>query len=310
MKSIGLILMLASLALSGCTTTGGGDEAIFGAQTGGTLTDGQIKQAGSSTVLPLAERWAEEFGFGRGVQVAVASGGSGAGASGICNKELDLGDMSRALKESEKEKCMANGVNPVEFKVAFDGLSVIVSQKNTFANDLTIEQLNHIFRAEDYATSWDQVDASFPAEEISLCFPDEDSGTYEYFNEEILGKNQHPRNDDAVQQSPDDNVLVNCLKDDANAIGYFGFAYLLENGDKVRALKVEGVEPTFDTIADGTYHPLSRPLYIVSNGAPTGLLADYFRYVYHPEGGQAIVEDVGYVPLDEATRAAMLAQIS
>ncbi len=301
-------VLLGMVALAGCTSTGG-DEAIYGSATGGTLQANTIVQAGSSTVKPLAELWAEDFGAARGIQIKVSGGGSGAGASGLCNKELDLGAMSRYIKDSEVEACRAKGVEPILWTIAFDGLSVVVSTKNTFADDLSVAELEHMFRSDDPATRWSDVKAGYPAQPIRLCYPDEDSGTYEYFNEEILGKGEEPRSGAGVQQSPDDNVLVTCLKDDPYAIGYFGYAYYVENQDKVKLVAVEGVKPTPDTVANGQYTPLSRAIYIGTNGIPTGILADYFRYVYHPDGGQALIPEVGYVPLDATTRASMLAAL-
>jgi len=299
-------LAVAALALSGCTTPGGGDPEIYGTSTGGTMDAGIIKQAGSSTVLPLAEVWADDFGTARGVDVRVAGGGSGAGATGLCNGELDLGDMSREMKSTEHEKChQTNGKDAVQWKVAFDGLSVVVSKKNTFVQDLSVEQLEHIFRGQGPAATWNEVDASFPAEGIDLCYPDADSGTYEYFNEVILDEGE-PRTGAGVQQSPNDNVLVTCLENNADAIGYFGYAYLVANEGKLRSVEVEGVRPTPGTIADGSYSPLGRPIYIYTSGVPEGILADYIRYVLHPEGGQALVPEVGYVALDDGTRQAML----
>lgn len=303
-------ITLALMAFSGCVSQGGGDPAIYGTQTGGTLEPGLIKQAGSSTVFPLAEVWAEDFGNARGVQIQVSGGGSGAGASGLCNGEIDLGDMSREMKDSEKtEKCAPNGIEPVQWKVAFDGLSVVVAKENSFVQDLTVEQLEHIFRAEGHATTWDEVDPEYPAEEIHLCYPDSDSGTYEYFNEVILDEGQ-PRTGESVQQSPDDNVLVTCLSGDTNAIGYFGYAYVVENTDRVRTVAVDGVQPEPETIADGSYTPLSRPIYIYTDGVPQGILYDYMAYVLHPEGGQALVPAVGYVALDPGTRGAMMDQLA
>lgn len=310
-RNFGLLstFLFVALALSGCTTGGAGDAEIYGAQTGGTLTSGVIKQAGSSTVLPLAEVWAEDFGTARGVQIQVAGGGSGAGATGICSKALDLGDMSRQMKSSEKTGvCAEHGVDPVEWKIAYDALSVVVSKSNSFATDLAPAQLKEIFRAGG-ATKWNEVDPSFPQSDIHLCYPDSDSGTYEYFNEAILGKGATPRTGGGVQQSADDNVLVTCLKNDANAIGYFGLAYLEENLGALKAVKVDGVEPNAEHVNDGTYTPLSRFIYIYTDGIPTGILYDYIAYVLHPEGGQRHVSSVGYVPLDDATVAEMQAQL-
>lgn len=306
-RNLMLLLSLAGLLLAGCVAPSG-DPEIYGSSSGGTIRDGAIRQEGSSTVLPIAERWAEDFGVKRQVDINVGGGGSGRGATGLCNGELDIGDMSRELKDSEKEVCQAKGIEPVEWWVAFDGLSVVVSKKNTFVNDLSVEQLDHIFRSGDHATRWNQVDPTYPDRPIQLCYPDEDSGTYEYFNDEILD-GEEPRRGDGVSQSSDDNVIVRCLQDNADAIGYFGFAYLLENEDSLRAVSVEGVAPSFQTISDGSYSPLGRPIYMYTNGVPTGLLGDYFHYAFHPEGGQSLVRDAGYVELDEQSRLRMLTQL-
>lgn len=300
---------LAGLILSGCAGSTGGDVSIYGDATGGTLTDGVIRQAGSSTVLPLAEVWAEDFGGARGVQIQVAGGGSGAGATGICSKEIDLGDMSRRMKDSEKTGvCAQHGVTPVEWKIAYDALSVVVSRENDFLADVTPAQLKSIFTGEH--RNWNQVSPSFPNAGIDLCYPDSDSGTYEYFNEAILGSGVSPRTGEGVQQSPDDNVIVTCLRNNENAIGYFGLAYLDENRATVKAVKVSGVEPTAEHVNDGTYTPLSRFIYIYTDGVPEGILRDYIRYVLSPQGGQALVAEVGYVPLDGTTIDEMMAQLA
>lgn len=283
-------LTLVGIALSGCT---------------GTET---LSQAGSSTVLPLAEVWAEEWGTANGIQINVAGGGSGAGASGLCAGELDLGDMSRAMKDSEKETCRANGIEPVQWKVAFDGISVVTSNKNTFVTGLTVAELASIFKGD--ARNWNEVDPEFPNKSIHLCYPDSDSGTYEYFNEEILGKGVSPRTGSGVQQSPDDNIIVSCLESDANAIGYFGYAYYVENKGSLKLVSVDGIKPSSTTIADGSYSPLGRPIYIYTDGVPAGgtTLCGYLEYVF--ANGQDLVSSVGYVPLDAGTLGAMKTQLA
>ena len=283
---------LVAVTLSGCTGFGG-DAAIYGdggiADNGdliGTLDARFIQQAGSSTVLPVAQAWADDFGGARGIQIKVAGGGSGAGGKGICQGELDIGDQSRPMKDSEFELCAEHGVDPVAWKVAFDGLSVVVSKDNTFVQDLSVEQLDLIFRKDDPATTWKDVDSRFPAEKIQACAPD-------------------------AERSADDNALVTCVAGSEYAVGFFGFAYVQQNEDKLTAVKVSGVPPTFETIADGSYTPLSRPIFMVTDGVPEpgSILYDYFAFAFHPEGGQALVPQVGYVSLDEGTRTAMLEQL-
>jgi phosphate transport system substrate-binding protein len=288
------------------------DRAIFGTHTGGTIKSGEVNQAGSSTVFPLAERWAEEFGGERDVQMKVAGGGSGVGASQLCAKAIDLGDMSRTMKDSEKTSCMNNGVTPVEWKVAYDALSVVVSPDNTFAKDLTTAQLKMIFQGAGFAQKWNEVDPAFPAQDIHLCVPGADSGTYEYFREAVLGSSTAShRQGSGVQASEDDNVLVTCVEADKYAIGYFGLAYVLENPGKVVAIKVNGVTPSEESVVAKTYTPLSRFIYIYTNGVPKdNLLSDYLGYVFAPTGGQALISEIGYVKLDEATREAMVAQLA
>ncbi len=281
---------LIAVAFSGCTSS----ETLY--------------QAGSSTVLPLAEIWAEDWGVANKVQINVAGGGSGAGASGLCAGELDLGDMSRAMKESEKETCRANGISPIEWRIAFDGVSVVVSNKNTYIDDLSVDDLSAIFAGT--VRTWDQVNPEYPSTDIHLCYPDSDSGTYEYFNEEILGEGVHPRTGNGVQQSPDDNIIVSCLGSDKNAIGYFGYAYYLENKNTLSIVSVNGIAPTATTIADGSYSPLSRPIYIYTDGVPASgsTLYQYLDYVF--SDGQALVSSVGYVPLDDGTLGEMRAQLA
>lgn len=285
---------------------------IFGTSTGGTVKAGELNQAGSSTVFPLAEVWAEEFGGERNVQIKVAGGGSGVGASKLCAKEVDLGDMSRVMRETEKTTCANNGVTATEWKIAYDALSVVVSPKNTFAKDLSVAQLKKIFQKDNAAQTWTEIDPSFPAQPIRLCIPGTDSGTLEYFREAILGSSTAAyRTGTGVQQSEDDNVLVQCVGGDEYAIGYFGLAYVLENPGKVVAIKVNGVAPSEQTVNDKTYTPLSRFIYIYTNGVPkNNLVADYLHYVLHSDGGQSLIHEVGYVKLDAATQQAMLAQLS
>ncbi|MEK6985240.1 MAG: phosphate ABC transporter substrate-binding protein PstS family protein [Candidatus Thermoplasmatota archaeon] len=279
--------------------------ASFGTSTGGSLKASTLSMAGSSTVFPLAEAWAEEFGDARNVQVTVAGGGSTTGANKFCAKEIDIGDMSRTMRAAEIDACKTKGLDPVAWKIAYDALSVVVSPENTFAKDLTVAQLRKIFQKDNHAQIWNEVDGSFPSQPIRLCIPGAASGTYEYFNEAILGSSTAaPRTGLGVQQSEDDNVLVQCVKDDKYAIGYFGLAYVTENPGKVVAIKVNSVAPGKESVEAGTYTPLSRYIYMVTNGNPKGTLTgDFIRWITHPQGGQALVGEVGYVQLDAKTAA-------
>lgn len=298
-QSILLVALLAGAALAGCAEDGGENNA-------GDVPTGTIQQAGSSTVLPIAEAWAEELAATTNgqIQVVVAGGGSGRGASALCAGEVDIGDMSREMKQSEIDSCRANGVEPLAWKVAYDGLTVVVHPENDFVDHLTVEELHHIWRAEDPAQTWADVRAGWPDEAIVLYGPDADSGTYEYFNEVIL-EGEAPRSD--YTPSPRDEVLVEGVAADRNAIGHFGFAYYTENQGRLRAVPIapeEGadpVEPSFETIADGSYAPLGRPVFMVTDGAPEPGTPLHYYFEFAMNEGQEIVREVGYVELDEAT---------
>lgn len=308
--AIPMALILAAGALAGCADnatdgTGGTPAGEPGGQTG---TGGQaetLQQAGSSTVLPIAVAWATELAQ-QGVQVAPKGGGSTTGAKGICAGELDIGDMSRTLKQEEIDECRANGIEPQVWKVAYDGITIVVNTNNDFVDCLSVAELQHMWRAEDPARTWADVRPGWPAEEIELYGPDDASGTYEYFNEEILDKGA-PRDD--YSANADDNFLVTGVSQSENGLGYFGYAYYIENQDKLKAIPIvpEGQEgcsaavaPSPETIAAGDYAPLGRPIFMVTDGKPAAgsALHEYFTYAMNE--GQDIVPEVGYVALDEA----------
>lgn len=288
------VLLLATTALAGCTNS-----------------QGTITQAGSSTVLPIALAWAEEVAQ-LGISVAPAGGGSGAGASKLCAGEVDIGDMSREMRQSEIDTCRANGIDPWPWKVAFDGLTVVVNPDNDWVDYLSVEELRHIWTSKNSAQTWADVRDGWPDQAIVLYGPDEDSGTYEYFNEVILehdcgsdGESVCIRDD--FTPSADDNVLVEGVAQSRNGIGHFGFAYYLDNQNRIQSVAVqdegaaEAVEPTFATIADGSYSPLSRPIFMVTDGKPAPDTPIHAYFTYAMNDGQAIIREVGYVELDQAT---------
>lgn len=288
-KALLLSLMMISMALAGCVSGDSGNQVL--------------QQAGSSTVFPIAEAWAEEMSK-QGIQVVAAGGGSGAGVSKLCAGEVDIGDLSRELKPSERQDCQANGIEPVVWQVAFDGITVAVNPENDWVNNLTVAELEHIWRPNDPAETWSDVREGWPDREIKLFGPDPDSGTYDYFVETILGEDTAPRQD--YTPSTDDNVLVEGVAQSKGALGYFGFAYYDENRDRLKAVPIQdgqgpAVTPSLETIGDGSYSPLSRPLFMVTDGVPQpgSNLHTYFEYAM--TDGQALVSQVGYVPLDDAT---------
>jgi phosphate transport system substrate-binding protein len=295
---------LLALVLAGCT---GPTKAL------------EIQQAGSSTVLPIAAAWAEEFGKGkRDVRFVVVGGGSGAGFQKFCRGEVTVADASRPIKDSETKDCLARGITPFPIEVAIDGLAVVVSKENTFLTNLTVQELNRIWtsNASKRATHWNQLRQDWPEQPIRLFGPGTDSGTYDYFVEVIVhpfdGKNATTTKE--FQPNEDDNVLVQGVRSNPHALGYFGLAYATNNADTLRIVPIdegkgEGpVEPTPANVESGKYRPLSRPLYMYTDGPPNGTLARYFEYGLGPEG-QALVQEVGYIPLPLATRESQLARI-
>lgn len=266
------------------------------ADNGSAQLTGNVAGDGSSTVAPITEALVEEYAaVQKDVRVAVGVSGTGGGFEKFINGETDFSNASRPIKDTEVEKLKEAGVEYTEFELAYDGLSVVVHPENTWANDLTIEQLKQIWVEDGSTKKWSDIDPSWPAEEIVFYSPGSDSGTYDYFDEIILD------GEDIVKSatlSEDDNVLVQGVTADKNAIGYFGYAYYLENKDKLQVVTVNGVEPTNDTIESGEYSPLSRPLFVyVSNAAVKENEATYDFIKFTLENAGEMAEVVGYVSL-------------
>lgn len=271
---------------------------------------GDVITAGSSTVFPLSERMAELFQQeGYAGNITVDSIGSGAGFERFCvTGETDIANASRAIKDSEVESCAAIGRTPIEFRVGTDALAVVVSSSNDFVTGLTKEQLGKIFTGE--FTTWNQVDASYPAEKILIYSPGADSGTFDYFVEAVVapltpnaeGKADTKLGEEALlglagaQFSEDDNVLVQGVEDSPYAIGYFGYAYYAENSGALKALSIEGIEPTQETVDAGEY-PLARPLFIYSDASILNEKPQVAAFIYfYLANVNDNVIDVGYFP--------------
>ena len=251
-----VVVPLAALVLAACGASGDGDGARL---TGSVLIDG------SSTVFPVAEAFAEEFqAANQGVRVTVGVSGTGGGFQRFCAGETDVSNASRPISASEIAACAAAGVEFTELSVAWDGLSVIANPANTFLTCLTVDELHRIWGPESEVTTWRDVRPEWPAEEIRLYGPGTDSGTFDYFTETINGESGASRPD--YQASEDDNILVQGVAGDQSALGYFGYAYYAENADRLKLVQVDGgggcVAPSDGTIEDGTYTPLSRPLFM------------------------------------------------
>ena len=272
----------------------GGDGAE---SAGGSGLTGQVVIDGSSTVFPVAEAVAEEFQIeNRGVRVSVGYSGTGGGFQRFCNGETDLTNASRPVQDGEREACAANGVEVTELSVAWDGLSVMTNPQADFVECLTVEELARIWGPGSNVETWSDVRPEWPDEAIRLYGPGTQSGTFDYFTETINGEGGASRAD--YQASEDDNILVQGIAGDAYALGYFGYAYYLENRDQVKLLGVDGgsgcVLPSDQTIEDGTYSPLSRPLfvYVKHSSLSRPEVAAYVTYML--ENASELVPATGY----------------
>lgn len=264
---------------------------------------GRIEIDGSSTVFPITEAVAEEFQLVAGkVQTTVGISGTGGGFSRFCAGETDISDASRPIKAEELAECEQNGIAFVEIPVAFDGLTVVVNPENDWVDSLTVEELNHIWRPDDPAQTWADVRAGWPDNEIVLFGPGTDSGTFDYFTETINGEVGAIRPD--FTASEDDNVLVIGVEGEKNALGYFGLSYFVNNAERLKAVPINGgdgpVSPSDETVNNGTYTPLSRPLFIyvrIDSLAKPEVRA--FVEFYLGDTGRALVStpEVGYVQL-------------
>lgn len=281
--------------------------AALGIGTTSALSQGStIKIDGSSTVFPISEAMAEEFmAQNRGTQVTVGVSGTGGGFKKFCAGELDITGASRPIKGSEADECKAKGIEYVQVEVARDALTVVVNRSNPLTN-ITSEQLKKIWEpaAEGKITKWNQVDSSWPNAAMALFGPGTDSGTFDYFTAAIVGEEGASRTD--YTASEDDNTLVTGISGNVNALGYFGMAYYLENQETLKALSVDGIAPTPANVEDGTYKPLSRPIFIyVKKSSLTGnpQVRSFVEFVLN--NAQDIVPEVGYVPLSEARYTAI-----
>jgi phosphate transport system substrate-binding protein len=294
-------LLGLTLAIAMVATACGGDDDAGGGTSGGTSLSGSIVIDGSSTVAPVTEAIAEEFRKEQsGVEVTVGTSGTGGGFTKFCAGETDIQDASRAIDDEEKAACEAKGIKYQEFRVGLDGLAIVSSAQNQFLDTLNYEQLAKIFQ-EGGAKTWNQVDPSFPNEEIAIFGPDAESGTYDFFNEQILGDpaegGKKPRND--YTASSDDNTLVQGIEGEANSWGYFGYAYYQNNKEGLKIIKVaeegtSGIEPTAETIESGDY-PLSRPLfiYVKDDSLQKAEVGQFVKF--YLEQTPQIIADVGYV---------------
>ena len=259
MSVAGGLIMALSLVLAGC---GGGAS---GQENGGSEpVSGEIRIEGSSTVQPITQAAAELFREENpDARISVGGSGTSDGFEAFCKGETQISDASRPIDVAEEVPvCEENGVEFIEIPVAYDGISVVVNPQNDWASDVTSEELKTMWEpaAEGRITRWSQVRGGWPGRELNLYGPGTESGTYEFFNEVIVGNEEEVNRSD-YEASEDDNVLVQGVAGDQNALGYFGYSYYLNNKDKLEVVAVDGVEPTTDSIRSGEYL-LSRPLFI------------------------------------------------
>lgn len=307
----GLVLLaVAVVACSGSTSNGSGATSQYA------NLAGEVRIDGSSTVFPISEAVAEEFSKVAKTRVNVAFSGTGGGFEKFCRGEIEISDASRPINERERAACAAAGINDiVELQVAIDALSVMVNPRNSFAQCLTIQELNQIFR-NGGPTNWSQVRAGFPSQPISIYHPGTDSGTFDYFREVVVvGVDRSATHRGDGTASEDDNILAQGVENDPNAIGYFGFAYFLEAGQKLKAVSVDGgkgcVAPSKETALDGTYAPLSRPLFIYTRETFLRERPEVLGLIrFYLDSADELVPEVGYVQMPAEVRAQQLAKIT
>lgn len=261
-----------------------------------------IKIDGSSTVYPITEAVAEEFQASQKVKVTVGESGTGGGFKKFCRGEIDISDASRPISKKEMDACKEAGIQYIELPIAYDALTVVVNSKNDFVKSLSAEDLKKIWGPGSSVKNWNQVNSAYPNQTLSLFGPGTASGTFDYFTEAINGKSKASRSD--YTPSEDDNVLVQGVASNTGGLGYFGYAYYAENKDKLRAVPISpktgapAVLPSAETVMNGTYQPLSRPLFIYVNATAAAFKPEVKSFInYYLDNAPKLVKEVKYVAL-------------
>ena len=298
----GALLLAIGLLAAAC----GGGNNDGGSADGGTELSGTINIDGSSTVAPLSEAAAELFQEqNSGVRVTVGTSGTGGGFEKFCAGETDISDASRQIEADEKQTCASKGIKYEEVQVANDGLSVVVNNQNTWANCLTTAQLKKIWDKGSKINNWNQVDPSFPNEPLKLFGAGTDSGTFDYFTNAINGEEGRSRSDYSATE--DDNVTVTGVSGTKGGLGYFGLSYLQENQGKIKGIQVDGgsgcVAPSTETVQDGSYTPLSRPLFVYPSDKALARPEVKAFLDFYVNNYQKIAEEALFVPLTEEQAA-------
>ena len=294
------IILSAAITAAAC---GGSEPASGGAQ-----ASQVISADGSSTVFPITEAVAEEFQKANtGTRVTVGSSGTGGGFQKFCRNETDISNASRPIVDKEVEACRSASIEYIELPVAYDGLAIVVNPKNTWVTSMTVAELKTLWEpaAQGKVTRWNQIRPEWPDQEIRLFGAGVDSGTFDYFTEAIVGKTDASRGD--YTSSEDDNVIVQGVSGDPNALGFFGYSYYEQNQDKLKLVAVDDgdasngagpIAPTPETVANGTYRPLSRPvfIYVKLKALDRPEVQNFVQF--YLDKGQALVREVGYVPMN------------
>jgi phosphate transport system substrate-binding protein len=313
-----VIVVAIALALAACgnddsgvpSSTPNGDGIDYGS------LSGEIRIDGSSTVFPITEAVAEEFSKVSDTRVNVAFSGTGGGFEKFCRGETQISDASRPIKEEEIAACADKGIDDIlELQVATDALTIVVNKDNDFLDCLNVQQLHDLFAGD--LSNWHELDPTYPDKDIVFYFPDPDSGTFDYFVEAIIdGVDDDANHRGDGTYSADDNILALGIEGDEYAIGYFGFAYFLEAADILKAVQIDNgdgcVEPTFENALDGSYAPLSRPLFIYTRVSflsehPDNPVLGFTKF--YLDNTKTLVPDVGYVTMPDDVLAQQEAKI-
>jgi phosphate transport system substrate-binding protein len=298
---IWLVILALLPSVVGC---GGGAP-----ESGSSAAPRIITADGSSTVAPVTEAVAEEFQRANtGYRVTVGTSGTGGGFQKFCRDETDISNASRPITPGEVAACAKTGVAYIEIPVAYDGLAVVVHPKNTWAASMTVAELKTLWEpaAQGKITRWNQIRANWPDQEIHLFGAGVDSGTFDYFTEAIVGKSKASRGD--YTSSEDDNVIVQGVGGDENALGYFGFAYYEQNREKLKLVAIDDgddkngagpIAPSPDSVKSGTYRPLSRPIFIYAKVKALERPEVKSFIDFYLNQGVPLIREVGYIPLTD-----------
>jgi phosphate transport system substrate-binding protein len=266
-----------------------------------------VKVDGSSTVFPITEAVAEEFQKAKKqtIKVTVGISGTGGGFKKFCRGETDISGASRPILKKEMDDCKTAGIEYFELPVAFDALTVVINPKNGFIKQLTVAEMKKMWEpgAQGKVTRWNQVNPQWPDAPMKLFGPGADSGTFDYFTEAVVGKSKSSRGD--FTASEDDNVLVQGVSRDVNGLGYFGYAYYIENKDKLKAVPIvnekgQAILPSLEAVIAGTYSPLARPIFIYVNAKSLGKPEVKEFVQYYMTHGATLAKEVKYVPLPDS----------